>query len=56
LTLAAVSALDIQALYRELLNQNLSARSIRYTHAMLRSALKQACAVEPHIHEPSGFG
>ena len=40
--LANVLALDIQALYRELLDRPLSARSIRYTHAVLRSALKQA--------------
>ena len=39
---AHVSAFDIQTLYRELLDQSLSARSIRYTHAVLRSALKQA--------------
>ena len=39
--LASVSAFDIQTLYRELLNRRLSARSIRYTHAVLRSALKQ---------------
>jgi site-specific recombinase XerC len=41
-TLASISALDIQTLYRDLLVRNLSARSIRYTHAVLRSALKQA--------------
>jgi hypothetical protein len=40
--LASISSLDIQALYRDLLVRNLSARSIRYTHAVLRSALKQA--------------
>jgi integrase len=40
--LAKVSALDIQAHYRELLDRHLSARSIRYTHAVLRWALKQA--------------
>lgn len=40
--LPTVSAFDIQTLYRELLNRSLSARSIRYTHAVLRSALKQA--------------
>ena len=40
--LASISALDIQTLYRDLLDRNLSARSIRYTHAVLRSALKQA--------------
>lgn len=37
-----VSAFDIQMLYRDLLAGGLSARSIRYTHAVLRSALKQA--------------
>jgi integrase len=37
-----VSGLDLQILYRDLLGGNLSARSIRYTHAVLRSALKQA--------------
>jgi integrase len=40
--LATVSALVIQALNRDLLDRNLSARSIRYTHAVFRSALKQA--------------
>lgn len=40
--LPTVSAFDIQMLYRELLDRSLSARSIRYTHAVLRSALKQA--------------
>jgi integrase len=40
--LATVSTYDIQTLYRELPNRSLSARSIRYTHAVLRSALKEA--------------
>ena len=40
--LASISAFDIQTLYRDLLVQSLSARSIRYTHAVLRSALKHA--------------
>jgi integrase len=40
--LASISALDIQTVYRDLLVRGLSARSIRYTHAVLRSALKQA--------------
>ena len=41
-TLASISAFDIQTLYQDLLVRSLSARSIRYTHAVLRSALKQA--------------
>ena len=40
--LVSVQAFDVQSLYRELLDRGLSARSIRYTHAVLRSALKQA--------------
>jgi integrase len=40
--LASISAFDIQTLYGDLLVRKLSARSIRYTHAVLRSALKQA--------------
>jgi len=40
--LVSVQALDIQSLYRELLDRGLAARSIRYTHAVLRSALRQA--------------
>lgn len=40
--LVTVSAFDIQALYRELIDRSLSARTVRYTHAVLRSALKQA--------------
>src|SRR5579863_2909502 len=41
-TLAAVCAFDIQILYRDLLARNLSRRSVRYTHAVLRSALQRA--------------
>jgi integrase len=40
--LSTVSAFEIQILYRDLLAGGLSARSIRYAHAVLRSALKQA--------------
>jgi integrase len=40
--LVSVHPFDIQSLYRELLDRGLAARSIRYTHAVLRSALKQA--------------
>jgi integrase len=40
--LPTLSAFDIQTLYGELCDRNLSARSIRYTHAVLRSSLKQA--------------
>lgn len=40
--LADVSALDLQAIYMKLTERGLSARSVRYTHAVLSSAFKQA--------------
>jgi integrase len=40
--LGELLAAEIQALCSELLNRNLSARTIRYTHAVLFSALRQA--------------
>ncbi len=40
--LASVEAFSIQSLYRELLDRGLLARTIRYTHAVFQSALKQA--------------
>ncbi|HET8548063.1 MAG TPA: site-specific integrase, partial [Bryobacteraceae bacterium] len=40
--LAQITPLDIQTLYRELQSKELSARTVRYTHAVLRSALAQA--------------
>lgn len=40
--LCEVRPLDIQTLYTQMLDRGLSARSVRYTHAVLSSALKQA--------------
>jgi integrase len=40
--LSDVRPLDIQTLYTKMQEQGLSARSVRYTHAVLSSALKQA--------------
>ncbi len=42
LKLADLRALDIQRLYQEMQDRELSARVVRYTHAVLSSALKQA--------------
>lgn len=42
LKLSALRPLDIQSLYSKMQEQGLSARVIRYTHAVLSSALKQA--------------
>lgn len=40
--LSSIAPLDIQAVYTNLANRNLTARTIRYTHAILASAFKQA--------------
>jgi len=40
--LAKITALEIQSMYAALLEKGLSARTVRYTHAVLRSALHQA--------------
>jgi integrase len=40
--LAAICPLDIQAVYQQLVERGLSARTIRYTHSVLRSSMRQA--------------
>jgi integrase len=45
--LGELSAAEIQTLYSELLKRELSARTIRYTHAVLISALRQAVRWTP---------
>ncbi|MCA1578345.1 MAG: site-specific integrase [Acidobacteria bacterium] len=40
--LTSIQALDIQKLYAEMQSRGLSARTVRYIHAVLTSALKQA--------------
>ena len=40
--LGAICPLDIQAVYQQLVERGLSARTIRYTHSVLRSAMRQA--------------
>jgi integrase len=40
--LAAIRPLDVQTTYRQMRERGLSARTIRYTHAVLRSAMRQA--------------
>jgi integrase len=40
--LAAMRPLDLQMAYQQMMERGLSARTIRYTHAVLRSAMRQA--------------
>jgi integrase len=40
--LSSVSTLDIQGAYQQMIDAGLSSRTVRYTHAVLRSAMRQA--------------
>jgi integrase len=40
--LAAMRPLDLQTTYQQMIERGLSARTVRYTHVVLRSALRQA--------------
>jgi integrase len=40
--LSAISPLDVQAVYQRLVELGLSARTVRYTHSVLRAAMRQA--------------
>ncbi len=40
--LVAMRPMDIQTTYQEMIERGLSARTVRYTHAVLRSAMRQA--------------
>jgi integrase len=53
--LSELRALEIQALYSQMLEQGLSARVVRYTHAVLSSALKQAVRWSMLYRNPAGL-
>jgi len=40
--LAAMRPLDLQTTYQQIIERGLSARTVRYTHVVLRSAMRQA--------------
>jgi integrase len=40
--LTALRPLDVQTTYQQMIERGLSARTVRYTHAVLRSAMRQA--------------
>lgn len=51
--MAVLSPLDIQDIYQQLIDRGLSARTIRYTHAILRSALRQAVRWHLLVSDPT---
>lgn len=53
--LAGITPLDIQALYSKLQDDGLSARSVRFLHAVFSSALKQAVKWRLLAQNPASF-
>ena len=51
--LAVLSSLDLQGAYQQMIDRGLSARTIRYTHAVLRSALRQAVRWQVLLNDPT---
>jgi integrase len=51
--LTTVSPLDIQGVYQQIIERGFSARSIRYTHAVVRSALRQAVRWQLLLNDPT---
>jgi integrase len=51
--LSAVTPLDVQAVYQRLVERGLSARTVRYTHSVLRSAMRQAIRWRLLLEDPT---
>lgn len=51
--LAALSPLEIQAAYQVMIDRKLSARTVRYAHAVLRAAIRQAIRWQLLLADPT---
>jgi integrase len=51
--LSAIKPLDLQDAYQQLVNRGLSSRTVRYTHSVLRSAIRQAIRWRLLIQDPT---
>ena len=51
--MAALSPLDVQGTYQQMIDRGLSARTVRYAHAVLRSALRQAIRWRLLLNDPT---
>jgi integrase len=51
--LAAICPLDVQAVYQDMVERGLSARTIRYTHSVLRSSMRQAIRWRLFAEDPT---
>ena len=54
--LGVICPLDIQAVYQQLVERGLSARTVRYTHSVLRSAMRQAVRWRLLAEDPTNGG
>jgi integrase len=52
-TLASLSPLEIQAAYQVMIDRKLSARTVRYAHAVLRAAIRQAIRWQLLLNDPT---
>lgn len=53
--LSSITPLDVQAVYTNMLERGLSPRRVRYAHAVLRSALKQAVKWQLLANNPADY-
>ena len=51
--LSAIKPLDLQDAYQQLVDRGLSSRTVRYTHSVLRSALRQAIRWRLLLQDPT---
>jgi integrase len=51
--LSAVTPLDVQDAYQKMIDRGLSSRSVRYTHSVLRSAIRQAIRWRLLLQDPT---
>jgi integrase len=51
--LSAITPLDVQSAYQKMIDRGLSARTVRYTHSVLRSAIRQAIRWRLLLQDPT---
>jgi integrase len=51
--LSAITPLDVQSAYQKMIARGLSARTVRYTHSVLRSAIRQAIRWRLLLQDPT---
>jgi hypothetical protein len=52
--LSSITPLDVQAMCQQMIDRGLSSRTVRYTHSVLRSAMRQAVRWRLLVQDPTG--